>query len=109
MVAQSLYKLNVLPMWGHTVEVWGNRITATSLDRLLNLYLHRYGLRGEEEKQFLERHVKPGMRVLDIGANQGIYSLLMSRLVGPSGHLHCFEPDPRLFASLRENCRRSGA
>jgi FkbM family methyltransferase len=108
-LAASLSPLNFLPIWSREVEVWGSRIRATSLDRLVNLYLHHLGLRGAEEKSFLERQVRPGMRVLDIGANQGIYSLLLSRLVGKDGHVHCFEPDPRLFASLQGNCKRNGA
>ncbi|HET6206137.1 MAG TPA: FkbM family methyltransferase [Terracidiphilus sp.] len=108
-LAKALYSFNLLPVWRRTVNVWGSGITASSLDRLVNLCLHHYGLRGGEEKRFLERHVRPGMRVLDIGANQGIYSLLLSKLVGSAGHLHCFEPDPLLFASLSNNCMRSGA
>ena len=35
-----------------------------------------------------------GMTVLDIGANLGYYSLMMSRLVGPAGSVVAFEPQP---------------
>jgi FkbM family methyltransferase len=108
-VAEAIFKLNFLPFWASEVEVWGNRVTATSLDRLVNLYLHHLGLRGQEEKRFFERHIRPGMRVLDIGANQGLYTLLISRIVGSSGCVHAFEPDAGLFASLRRNCERNGA
>jgi FkbM family methyltransferase len=108
-VAQSIFKLNRLTFWAREVEVWGSRVTATSLDRLLNLYLHHFGIRGQEEKRFLERHIRPGMRVLDIGANQGVYTLLISRIVGKDGCVHAFEPDAGLFASLRRNCERNGA
>lgn len=40
--------------------------------------------------------VRPGMVVADIGANIGYFTLLMSELVGPTGHVHAFEPNPRL-------------
>ena len=47
----------------------------------------------EQEKQQLVRDlVKPGMKVLDIGANAGFYTLAFSRLVGPAGHVWAFEP-----------------
>lgn len=36
-----------------------------------------------------------GKTVLDIGANVGFFSLLCSRLVGPSGRVIAFEPFPR--------------
>src|SRR5882724_8977403 len=91
-VAQSVFKLNYWSFWARDVEVWGNRVTATSLDRLLNLYLHHLGARGTAEKRFLEQHVRPGMCVADIGANQGLYTLLISRILGREGRVYAFEP-----------------
>lgn len=108
-IARSVFKLNHLPCWAREVEVWGNRITATSLDRLLNLYLHHLGVRGGPEKRFLAQHVRPGMQVLDIGANQGLCTLLLSQIVGKEGHVFAFEPDPVLFYSLRKHCEENGA
>lgn len=40
--------------------------------------------------------VRPGDTVLDIGANIGIVTLLLSTLVGKSGKVHAFEPNPEL-------------
>jgi len=51
---------------------------------------------------FLER-VKPGMTVLDVGAHFGYFTLLASHLVGPSGHVHAFEPTPGTFNVLSRN------
>jgi FkbM family methyltransferase len=108
-VTQSIFKLNYLPLWSREVEVWGSRVTATSFDRLLNLYLYHLGVRGNPERRFLERNIRPGMQVLDIGANQGLYTLLSSRLLGSQGRVYAFEPDPGLFASLRGHCEVNGA
>jgi FkbM family methyltransferase len=51
--------------------------------------------------------VRPGMRVLDIGANIGFYSLLASSLVGTSGKVWAVEPNPRnvslIHASRKAN------
>lgn len=50
----------------------------------------------EASKQELLRKLKlDGCTVLDIGANVGFYSMLLSRLVGPSGRVLSFEPLPR--------------
>jgi len=46
----------------------------------------------EREMPFVRRFLRPGMTALDIGANVGIYSLVMGRLVGPTGAVHAFEP-----------------
>jgi FkbM family methyltransferase len=63
---------------------------------------------GTAEIQFLQRFVQPGWRIADVGANQGIYTLFLSRLAS-LGQVYAFEPDPVLFAALEENIRRNGA
>ncbi|MBE0429206.1 MAG: FkbM family methyltransferase [Thermoleophilia bacterium] len=44
--------------------------------------------------------VRPGMTVLDIGANIGYYTMLFSSLVGKDGRVHAFEPEPLNFRHL---------
>jgi FkbM family methyltransferase len=38
---------------------------------------------------------------LDIGANIGFYAAILSKIVGPSGKVHCFEPDLTNFRHLQ--------
>lgn len=58
----------------------------------------------EAEKQAaVRRLVKPGMRVFDVGANAGFYTLAFSRLVGPSGQVWAFEPLPENLVNLRRH------
>jgi FkbM family methyltransferase len=52
--------------------------------------------------------VKPGMVVADIGANLGYFTLLMAELVGPTGHVHSFEPNPVMLRRLRRNVTVNG-
>jgi FkbM family methyltransferase len=42
----------------------------------------------------LNRRLHEGMVVLDIGAHIGYHTLLAARLVGPTGRVWAFEPDP---------------
>ena len=47
--------------------------------------------------------VKPGMTVVDIGAHIGYYTRLLADLVGPSGRVLAFEPNPENFSVLQKN------
>lgn len=46
----------------------------------------------EKEVAFFAAYLQPGMNVLDIGANLGVYAIPMARLVGPSGQVFAYEP-----------------
>jgi FkbM family methyltransferase len=54
-----------------------------------------------KELRFAERFLRPGMVVLDIGANQGFYTLLASKFVGTQGKVMAFEPSPRELRRLK--------
>lgn len=63
-----------------------------------------------KEQLFVENFLQDGMTVLDIGAHHGLYTLLASKKVGPSGKVISFEPSQRdrrtLWLHLRINrCR----
>lgn len=45
----------------------------------------------------------PGDVCVDVGANIGYFTLLASRLVGPSGHVYALEPSPAIQATLASN------
>lgn len=60
------------------------------------------------ERRFVMRFLREGMIVLDVGAHQGFYTLLASKLVGPSGRVFAFEPSPREQKALRLNLILNG-
>jgi FkbM family methyltransferase len=55
----------------------------------------------QAEFAFVERFLQHGMTVLDVGAHHGLYTLLASKRVGPSGRVIAFEPSPRERKALR--------
>jgi FkbM family methyltransferase len=109
MIGQLASAINNLRIWRRRVGVWGYYVMPPNGDRFLNLCLHRFGLMGALQKRIYEKLLAPGMKVVDVGANQGLYTLLFSRLVGPAGHVYAFEPDASLFATLEDNCRHNQA
>lgn len=57
---------------------------------------------------FIWRNVKSGATVVDIGANLGYYTVMLADLVGPTGRVVAFEPNPRLFNLLQSNVEING-
>jgi protein O-GlcNAc transferase len=55
----------------------------------------------EDEIKFLREVIQPGHRVIDIGANYGVYTLTMAKLVGPAGYVCAFEPATITASQLR--------
>jgi FkbM family methyltransferase len=51
----------------------------------------------------LWRLTQPGDLAVDAGANIGYMSSIFGVRVGPKGKVHCFEPHPEVFESLKEN------
>jgi FkbM family methyltransferase len=64
------------------------------------LYVLGKTLAEPRERRFLREQAEPGMVIFDVGANLGFYTLLLATQVGPTGHIHAFEPDPLSFAIL---------
>jgi FkbM family methyltransferase len=74
--------------------------------RFLDVVRHVFGKQDEPVVRALRSLVSPGICALDIGANVGYYSRLLSRLVGPKGRVFAFEPTPETVTYLRFNTRR---
>jgi FkbM family methyltransferase len=62
----------------------------------------------EKELTFVRRVLRPGMRVADVGANYGFYTVAMAQAVGPDGAVWAFEPASRTAAYLRRSMAHNG-
>lgn len=119
---RSLRNLPVLGGWIHRVshrllpleeKVWARVETgpAQGLWLELNPRTGQNYLRGDAEltvQTTLAARLRPGMVFYDLGANIGLFTLLAARLVGDSGKVFSFEPDPENAARLRRNIERNG-
>ena len=63
-------------------------------------------LEKEPELRVVRYLIKPGDSVIDIGANVGVYSKILSELVGPDGHVYSIEPFGPTFEILCYNIRK---
>lgn len=100
--------VGLLPDRPATVTAAGRRFKlftrpARSVTNNPDFYLYYFGTWEPRLARALRRLIKPGDLCVDVGANLGWYTLVLSDLVGSAGRVYAFEPDPRAFARLTEN------
>lgn len=93
-IPPSFYVSNPVLADGFVIHHEGLPVTARSLAT---------GMYEADTKRLLQTLVRPGMTILDVGANIGYFSLLLARLVDDDGHVWAFEPAPRNIQLLRKN------
>ena len=64
-----------------------------------------YGAFEEAEMRFVERLLRPGMTVVDVGAHHGLYTLLAAKRVGRRGKVIACEPSARERVRLGKHLR----
>jgi FkbM family methyltransferase len=62
----------------------------------------------EDELRFVRRLLQPGQKVVDIGANYGVYTLPMAKRVGAAGHVWAFEPTSSTAEFLGQGIAANG-
>ncbi|MBS0221761.1 MAG: FkbM family methyltransferase [Proteobacteria bacterium] len=84
----------------------GTRVDVT-LGNDMSLSLYVCGSFEPNEFAFLGHILRSGMTVIDVGANEGLYTLFAARRVGPSGRVIAVEPSSRERAILDGNLARN--
>ncbi|MGH6976862.1 MAG: FkbM family methyltransferase [Stellaceae bacterium] len=72
-------------------------------DRYVGGSLDRYGEFSEAETALFAQIVKPGMTVLDLGANMGAHTIYFAQAVGTTGCVVAFEPQRIIHQILCAN------
>lgn len=114
--ASMVRRLACAPVIGRVIHWIGSRYREGSVTTIR--YGHAAGLRWRRHHRYVSGYrlgiyelevqdalvqlIRPGMRVFDIGANTGFFTLLLAKLVGPDGEVIAVDPDPANIASLRE-------
>ena len=63
-------------------------------------------LRPEQDALLCSQYLHPGDIVLDLGANIGAYTKILSECVGRNGQVHALEPIPETFGYLFNSVQR---
>ena len=72
---------------------------------VITRHIYRFGAHEPTITRYVMEHVRlaDGEVALDIGANIGWYSVLLSRLSAPQARIYAFEPDVESFVLLQRN------
>jgi FkbM family methyltransferase len=71
-------------------------------------YLLADGVYESDTTDLFKNFLKPGMVVLDVGANFGYYGLIAAQAVGSAGKVYALEPEPNNFRLLVNNIELNG-
>ncbi len=87
------------------VDRYGLKVGLKPTDSVFEYYYYG-GLPEIKEQNLVKNMVRPGMTAFDVGANIGLYTLLLAKLVGNTGRVFSFEPVET--GRLRENVKLNG-
>ncbi|UHA75622.1 FkbM family methyltransferase [Paenibacillus sp. 481] len=82
---------------------YGGKLIAPADDLSITPELVMHGSMEWPLTKYLHDHVQPGQTVVDVGANIGYFSVLLSHLVGPSGRVYAYEAHPDMHRYLEHN------
>jgi len=71
------------------------------------LYYLNYSDAEPGVDRVLREKLKKGDTFIDIGAHIGYYSILARNIVGESGKVIAFEPNPESYKLLKKNCEKT--
>jgi FkbM family methyltransferase len=82
---------------------WGGRLLVPADDISLMPELVANGTYDAPFTAFVQRNIKPGDTVIDVGAHVGLFTLLLAYNVWDTGRVIAYEPCPRMLELLRDN------
>lgn len=85
------------------MNIEGNKMYVNADDRGIAPMLLMDGVMEKYETELFKKMIKEGMVVVDIGANIGYFTLIAAKLVGKSGIVYAFEPEPTTYELLCRN------
>jgi FkbM family methyltransferase len=105
-----------MPVFKLTSHLWSCMISETNIKDILGSKMYLENSRGRGERSLhtwgcheplftkvIMEELKPGMTIVDIGANFGYYVLLEAKRIGNTGKVYAIEPEPDNFRRLQAN------
>jgi FkbM family methyltransferase len=94
-------RVNALTVFGCTLQVDASDIVGK--------HIYYFGIWEPYLTRWIQHRLRPGDLFIDVGANIGYYTLLVSKLVGDTGKVVSIEALPEIFSILQENLKKNDA
>jgi len=88
------------PTFAITIKGGVRIVSSSALDDMTTYVLLEQDDWFESEMSFVRAFVRPGMHMIDVGANHGVYGLTFASLLNGAGHVWAFEPASNPYAML---------
>lgn len=98
-ITHKLLRSNLKPT---VAKVAGNTLFLAS-NESYHLEMSLFGVVEPLATHMFTEHIQPGNTVIDIGANIGYYTILAAQIVGETGKVYAFEPEPKNLTLLKKN------
>jgi FkbM family methyltransferase len=97
----------IIKKWPATIQfkLKDGRIVKGDLNDGLFKSLYLYGVYEPLLTKVITKLIRPGDVVIDVGANIGLISIQLGKLVSPGGKVYSFEPVPTTFKKLKDTIR----
>jgi FkbM family methyltransferase len=85
-----------------TMTYFGRRIIIDTRN-IQNYSIITHGFYEKGVAWAIEKYLKPGDTMIDVGANIGFFTLLGNHIVGPKGKVYSLEPNPDIFELMKSS------
>jgi FkbM family methyltransferase len=107
-LAQRIYmKANAVVKKNRVATTFFGSTMDCRIDDNVDRRIYFFGFWEPNLTHFMKRIIKEGDSVVDVGANIGYYTLLMSQLAGKDGSVVAIEASPATFEKLTKNIERN--
>jgi FkbM family methyltransferase len=97
---------SLMPNKHSLYRFYGNKMFLNLKDPCMRAYA--LGIYEYWKTMFFIDFIKPGMTVLDIGANKGYFSLLAAEIMNGKGRILSFEPEPHNCFWMKKSIEANG-
>lgn len=108
---RKLHASSAVYLGDHTAATFlsnGCRAYIDTRSRDVGVHLIHSGTWETAYTEAFKRLLRPGDKVLDVGANLGWYALVAAPIVGPGGRVFAVEPNPGLARLVYDSLRTNG-
>src|SRR5438132_2135648 len=94
-------RLYICRVRGHEINLW----VESAIERFR---AKTYNAKEPETLDWIERYIRPGDVVYDVGANIGLYAMFAAKRLEGRGKVYAFEPEALNHAKLSKNIHLNG-